>query len=156
MNTWTNKHVLQCWLLQCLCLVVLQFSVCCTWLSFSLLGLCITIYTEAAVKRCCLPAEPKLPNFEANFRQLLVRSRFNRPNEAIVNTVVRRLAARMIACSSVTQAADLYEDASCLPGASTAKHLMTQHRLTVNGPLYPWCEGRQNKFNIWLLGHARG
>ncbi len=94
----------------------------------------------------CLLAEPKLPNFEANFRQLLQGSRFNRPNEAIVDMIVRRLAARMIACSSVNQAADLYEDASLLPGASTVTHLMTQHDLRVNGPLYPRCEGRQNKF----------
>ncbi|KAL0043055.1 hypothetical protein WJX79_007826 [Trebouxia sp. C0005] len=87
--------------------------------------------------------EPKLPNFEANFQQLLVKKKthFNRPKEVIVNTIVRRLPARMIACSSVQQAADLYEDASCLPGASTAKHLMTQHKLTVNGPLYPRDEG---------------
>ncbi|KAL0042934.1 hypothetical protein WJX79_004298 [Trebouxia sp. C0005] len=90
---------------------------------------------------CPQNAEPKLPNFEANFRQLLVKSRFNCPKEVIVNTIVRRLPARMIACSSVQQAADLYEDASCLPGASTAKHLMTQNKLTVNGPLYPRDEG---------------
>ncbi|DBA70151.1 TPA: hypothetical protein ACH3X2_012203 [Trebouxia sp. C0005] len=90
---------------------------------------------------CPQNAEPKLPNFEANFRQLLVKSRFNCPKEVIVNTIVRRLPARMIACSSVQQAADLFEDASCLPGASTAKHLMTQNKLTVNGPLYPRDEG---------------
>ncbi|KAL0056155.1 hypothetical protein WJX82_008246 [Trebouxia sp. C0006] len=98
--------------------------------------------------------EPKLPNFEANFRQLLQGSRFNRPNEAIVDMIVRRLAARMIACSSVNQAADLYEDASLLPGASTVTHLMTQHDLRVNGPLYP--RGEDGPSCLLTAMHASG
>ena len=115
-------------------------SVCCSWLSCAVLGLPTQKPLSNAVS---LLAEPKHPNFEANFRQLLVRSRFDHPNEAIVDIIFRRLASRMIACSSVEQATDLYGDASLLPGASTAQHLMAQHKLTVNGPLYPWCEGRQ-------------
>ncbi len=92
----------------------------------------------------CSLAEPKLPNFEANFRRLLVRSRYNQPKEDVIKAVVRLLAARMIACSNIDQAEDLYHDASLLPGASTVKHLLTQHNLRVNGPLYLRCEGRQN------------
>ncbi|KAL0024674.1 hypothetical protein WJX77_007986 [Trebouxia sp. C0004] len=98
--------------------------------------------------------EPKLPNFEANFRQLLQGSRFNRPNEAIVDMIVRRLAARTIACSSVNQAADLYKNASLLPGASTVTHLMTQHDLRVNGPLYP--RGEDGPSCLLTAMHASG
>ena len=61
-----------------------------------------------------------------------------------MNAIVRHLAARMIACSNIDQAEDLYHDASLLPGASTVKHLLTQHNLRVDGPLYLRCEGRQN------------
>ena len=52
----------------------------------------------------------------------------------------------MIACSSVDKAEDLYQEASLLPGASTKNHLMTQHNLAVNGPLYPRCEGKEYMF----------
>ena len=100
----------------------------------------------------CLLAEPKLPDFEANFRRLLVRSRYNRPKENVIKAVVRRLAARMIVCSNTDQAEDLYHDASLLPGASTAEHLLTQHNLRVNGPLYLRCEGRQNASPFGCLG----
>lgn len=127
-------------------LVVLRFQCVASGCLVHCLG-CASLSTQKPLSiAVCLLAEVKLPNFEANFRQLLQGSRFNRPNEAIVSTIVRRLPARMIACSSVDQAEDLYEDASLLPGASTKKHLMTQHNLTVNGPLYPRCEGRENKF----------
>jgi hypothetical protein len=34
-------------------------------------------------------------------------------------------------------AVDLYEDAKLMPGASTGRHLRTQHGLVVNGPLFP-------------------
>ena len=58
-----------------------------------------------------------------------------------MNAIVRHLAARMIACSNIDQAEDLYHDASLLPGTSTVKYLLTQHNLR---PLYLRCEGRQN------------
>jgi len=92
------------------------------------------------------------PDFEANFRRLLVRSRYNRPKENIIKAVVRRLAARMIVCSNTDQAEDLYHDASLLSGASTAEHLLTQHNFRVNGPLYLRCEGRQNASPFGCLG----
>ena len=102
----------------------------------------------------CLLAEPQLPNFEANFRRLLARSRYNRINEEVITTVVRRLAARMIVCSNTDQAEDLYHDASFLPGASTAEHLLTQHSLRVNGPR---CEGRQNASSFaWACKRLTG
>ena len=90
-----------------------------------------------------MPAEPKLPDFEAKFRQLLQGTRYNRPKEEVIEVVVRRLAARMIVCKDHLQAEDLYHDASYLPGASTAAHMFTQHQLRVNGPLYIGYEGRE-------------
>ena len=156
MNAWINNHVFAVLAPTMLCLGSLAISVCSTWLCCALVEFYITTIQNPLSIAVCLLAEVKLPNFEANFRQLLQGSRFNRPNEAIVSTIVRRLPARMIACSSVDQAEDLYEDASLLPGASTKKHLMTQHNLTVNGPLYPRCEGREICSNTWLLGQARG
>ena len=106
---------------------------------------CATESTQKPLSNAvCLLAEPKLPNFEANFRGLLARSRYNQPKEDIMNAIVRHLAARMIACCNIDQAEDLYHDASLLPGASTVNHLLTQHNLRVNGPLYLRCEGRQN------------
>lgn len=165
MNAWTNNCVLQCW-----CLVVVRFQCVAPGCLVHRLG-CASLSTQKPLSiAVCLLAEPKLPDFEANFRQLLLKSCYNHPNEAIISTIVRRLTARMIACNNANQAADLYEDASFLPGASTAKHLMTQHNLNVNGPLYPRCEGRQNKFQHlfawtckmltdlhWTIGlHAQG
>lgn len=88
--------------------------------------------------------EPKLPNFEANFRGLLARSCYNQPKEGVMHAIVWHLAARMIVCSNIDQAEDLYHDASLLPGASTVKHLLTQHNLRVDGPLYLRCTGGQN------------
>ena len=122
------------------------------------LVLCIAVYTRGPVKHCLLACRTQLAKFWADFWHLLVRSLCNHPNEAIINTIVRQLTARMmIACSSVEQAADLYEDVSFLPGAFTANHLVTQHKLTANGPLYPQCcTGRGKKCKIWLLGHTRG
>ncbi len=114
---------------------------------------CASISTQKPLSNAvCLLAEPKLPDFEANFRRLLVRSRYNCPKENIIKEVVRRLAPRMIVCSNTDQAEDLYHDASLLPGASTAKHLLTQHNLRVNGPLYLRCEGRQNASPFGCLG----
>lgn len=104
----------------------------------------------------CLLAEPQLPNFEANFRRLVARLH-NSPNEEVIKTVVWRLAARMIVCSNTDQAEDLYHDASFLPGASTAEHLLTQHSLQVNGPLYPRCKGRQNASSFaWACKRLTG
>jgi len=114
---------------------------------------CASISTQNPLSNTvCLLAEPKLPDFEANFLRLLVRSRYNRPKENIIKAVVQRLAARMIVCSNTDQAEDLYHDASLLPGASTAEHLLTQHNLRVNGPLYLRCEGRQNASPFGCLG----
>ena len=100
----------------------------------------------------CLLALFKLPDFEANFRHLLQGTRFNHPKETVIGTIVRRLPARMIACSSVDRAEDLYQEALLLPGASTKNHLTTQHNLAVNGPLYPRCEGRENIPTLGCLG----
>lgn len=40
-------------------------------------------------------------------------------------------------CSRVTMAVNLYNDVKLFPGASTQRHLLTQHGLHVNGPMFP-------------------
>ncbi len=106
---------------------------------------CASISSQKPLSNAvCLLAEPKLPNFEANFRGLLARSCYNQPKEGVMHAIVWHLAARMIVCSNIDQAEDLYHDASLLPGASTVKHLLTQHNLRVDGPLYLRCTGGQN------------
>ena len=100
----------------------------------------------------CLLAEPKLPDFEANFRRLLVKSHYSCPKEDIIIAVVRCFAARMIVCSNTEQAEDLYHDSSLLPGASTAGNLLTQHNLRISGPLYSRCGGRQKASPFGCLG----
>ena len=84
-----------------------------------------------------LPADPKLPDLVGKFQQLLKESRYTRPKQEILDVIVRRLAPRMMACSTLQQAEDLYHDATFLPGASTEHHMLTQHGLQVNEPLYP-------------------
>ena len=73
----------------------------------------------AKPKRHCMPADPKLPDFQGNFQQLLKKSRYTRLNQEVLDVIVRWLAPRMMVCSRPEQAADLYHDATFLPGAST-------------------------------------
>lgn len=40
-------------------------------------------------------------------------------------------------CSRVTMAVNLYKDVQLFPGASTQRHLLSQHGLYVNGPMFP-------------------
>ena len=82
-------------------------------------------------------AVPKLPNFKDRFVELLTMTHMTRPKPEILDVISRRLSAQMIVCHTPDMAADLYEEAQLLPGASTVSHLFTQHGLRVNGPLYP-------------------
>ena len=120
---------------------VLQFS---CWLGIDKL-LCMACGDKVSIlqlplvksKRHCMPADPKLPDFQGNFQQLLKKSRYTRLNQEVLDVIVRWLAPRMMVCSRPEQAEDLYHDATFLPGASTEHHMLTQHGLQVNGPLYP-------------------
>ena len=84
-----------------------------------------------------MPADPKLPDFQGNFQQLVQKSRYTRPKQEVPDVIVCRLAPRMMVSSRSEQAADLYHGATFLPGASTEHHMLTQHGLQVSGPLYP-------------------
>ncbi|KAK9902091.1 hypothetical protein WJX75_004074 [Coccomyxa subellipsoidea] len=81
-------------------------------------------------------AAPSLLDFEARFLQLLRKTYITQPSEEVLEAITSRLPAHMIACSTPERAAKLYAEAKLLPGASTAAHLFTQHKLRVNGPLY--------------------
>ena len=91
---------------------------------------------SGAICRYGLLAAPSLLDFEARFLQLLRKTYITQPSEEVLEAITSRLPAHMIACSTPERAAKLYAEAKLLPGASTAAHLFTQHKLRVNGPLY--------------------
>ncbi len=55
----------------------------------------------------------------------------------MLDLITRRCPARVIAVPDSRAAVELYREAEHFPGPSTEGHLLTQHGLRVNGPLFP-------------------
>ncbi|KAG2501151.1 hypothetical protein HYH03_000966 [Edaphochlamys debaryana] len=82
-------------------------------------------------------AVPDPVSFYERFRKLLVMGGIVRPKTAVLEAIARRCPARMVAVPNSQAAHELYKEAELFPGPSTEGHLLTQHGLTVNGPLFP-------------------
>ncbi|EFJ49154.1 hypothetical protein VOLCADRAFT_104361 [Volvox carteri f. nagariensis] len=78
-----------------------------------------------------------LPDYKRRFLELLSLGNIQRPKTAVLNLIMRHCPARMMVLGDCNDAVDLYREAELFPGPSTEGHLLTQHGLRVNGPLFP-------------------
>jgi hypothetical protein len=79
-----------------------------------------------------------LLDFEQRFLELLQATPYKRPHKDTLNVIFTRFPSAMIVCNTPTRAKELYENAKELPRASTTAHILDQHGLRVNGPLFAW------------------
>ncbi|GAQ78953.1 Protein kinase superfamily protein [Klebsormidium nitens] len=83
------------------------------------------------------PADyPPLLDYEIRFKRLLEKTYVSRPHTEVLDTIVSRLPQQMMLANTPARALDIYEQARLMPGVSTKNHLLTQHQLRVNGPLF--------------------
>jgi hypothetical protein len=75
-------------------------------------------------------------DFERRFLELLQMTRYNRPHKDTLDVIFTRFPSAMILCNTPARAKELYENAKELPRASTRAHILDQHGLRVNGPLF--------------------
>eukprot|EP00197_Chlamydomonas_leiostraca_P003989 CAMPEP_0202868806 /NCGR_PEP_ID=MMETSP1391-20130828/11090_1 /ASSEMBLY_ACC=CAM_ASM_000867 /TAXON_ID=1034604 /ORGANISM="Chlamydomonas leiostraca, Strain SAG 11-49" /LENGTH=412 /DNA_ID=CAMNT_0049549015 /DNA_START=115 /DNA_END=1353 /DNA_ORIENTATION=+ len=95
-------------------------------------------YLKRAKKAPRPPAAPlaSYANARQHFINLLHQGGISSPRTEVLDVVESRCAVRMQVCSRVTMAVNLYRDVRLFPGASTQRHLLTQHGLHVNGPMF--------------------
>lgn len=67
----------------------------------------------------------------AAFTNLLKTGTITRPHADVLDTVERFYSHRMMACSSLEMAEEVYRAAESIPGASTTKCFVAQHGLKV-------------------------
>ncbi|KAG2428097.1 hypothetical protein HYH02_014445 [Chlamydomonas schloesseri] len=84
-----------------------------------------------------------LPNYYDRFVKLLARGNITRPREDVLAAIFRRHAYMLAVVPDSNKAVELYRAAELFPGASTEGHLLTQHGLKIDGPLFP-AEGSIN------------
>ncbi|EFJ43027.1 hypothetical protein VOLCADRAFT_96771 [Volvox carteri f. nagariensis] len=93
--------------------------------------------TKAKVTSTPLKISKGLPDYKRRFLELLSLGNIQRPKTAVLNLIMRRCPARVMVLGDCNDAVDLYREALLFPGPSTERHLLTQHGLRVNGPLFP-------------------
>ncbi|KAL0032671.1 hypothetical protein WJX79_002169 [Trebouxia sp. C0005] len=72
----------------------------------------------------------------ALFTEMLKNGTISHPHAEVLDTVERYYTHRMMACSSVQMAEEIYRAAQSMPGASTTKYFLAQHGLQINGPFF--------------------
>jgi len=76
---------------------------------------------------------------QASFTEMLKSGTISRPHAEVLDTVERYYTHRMMACSSLRMAEEVYRAAQSMPGASTTKYFLAQHGLQVYiFPTYRW------------------
>jgi hypothetical protein len=93
--------------------------------------------TLATVQYASTLRHADLPFYYRRFLELLSRGKITRPKTAVLGAITRRCAGRVMLLRDFGEAVDLYREAQLFPGPSTEGHLLTQHGLRVNGPLFP-------------------
>ena len=73
----------------------------------------------------------------ALFTEMLKSGTISRPHAEVLDTVERYYTHRMMACSSVWMAEEIYRAAQSMLGASTTKYFLAQHGLQVH--IFPTC-----------------
>ncbi|KAL0024235.1 hypothetical protein WJX77_010762 [Trebouxia sp. C0004] len=68
----------------------------------------------------------------ASFTEMLRSGTISRPDAEVLDTVERYYTHRMMACSSLRMAEQIYRAAQSMPGASTTKYFLAQHGLQIN------------------------
>lgn len=75
----------------------------------------------------------------ADFRKLLQTGTISHPHEEVLDVIERYYTHRMLACSSLWMAEDIYNSAKGMPGASTTQYFKQQHGLQVHKfPTHDW------------------
>ena len=81
----------------------------------------------------------------ALFTEMLKNGTISHPHAEVLDTVERYYTHRMMACSSVQMAEEIYRAAQSMPGASTTKYFLAQHGLQVH--VFPTCRWPR----LWLM-----
>lgn len=74
-----------------------------------------------------------------NFVALLARTSINKPRAAVLQQVRVRLVNRLGGVATPSHAEELYREAASFPASETARHLLEEHGLTINGPRFLRC-----------------
>ena len=74
---------------------------------------------------------------------------YSKPNVRVLDRIEREYTHRMMACSSMVLAKELYRQVKEMPGETTGGHFLAQYGVRVGGPLFPNGEGPLGLLEAW-------